>query len=823
MMKRRLETFIEHFENLRISLFQAIIAFLAIVFSRAFLEGIFEEHHTIGLHPVTEISIYNFFLHFPVYFLFVFLTSLILLYILAKERIEKIGKIVLSFFPIILLPPLLDLLITHGKGESLIYLLKIPDLFKTLYGTFLFPIALRGVSYGIRIEVLFACLLAVTYVFIKTNKVYKSLLSFFGIYLILLFSGSLPLLAGVLLSLFKNSGVSAYFLIFQSGGFIPTETQRVTLVFLLPLLLLVPLCFWLWSPSKFKALLRNMKWFLSLHFIGMVSLGIFLSFTLTKAAGLQFIFNPLDYVAILALFVAIFLVHQSTVLFEGVSDIYQNQEIKKKSVLTPHEISIIGTLLFIAGVVIALSITYVCFLLIGAFALVFFFYIYPPFRLKRFFPISTFLLSLASLIAVISGFSLFTGEKAAFVFPSRISLLVLVVFTLAFSLKDLSTMVFDKKMKMFTIPSIFGEEKGKKIIAFILLLSFLTVPLILKSYILFFPAILLGFCAALVILRKRLRKEMIAIFYILFAILVLVSIYKNREYMMLNNNSSLLATREYYIANSFMEKGLIDKAATRYESALRKGYATANIHHKIGLLYLKKGEVKKSIIALRNSLSLEHNSPETKVLLAQAYIREGKPDTAIIICNNAIKEGRYKAEFYMFKGEAFLTRGAMTEALKAFERSILLGEDTGKSAAAMGDIYLSLDSLDKAIELYTQALNCNKQSHILKQRAEAYYRVGTLNNSLSDLKSALHIDPEDPEANNNIGILYYEKANYSRALEYLTSAIALDNQYIIAYENLTNVYERMGLYKEAALTKLKMQEIKNSGKINNFSKKRRNL
>ncbi|TES91593.1 MAG: tetratricopeptide repeat protein [Candidatus Cloacimonadota bacterium] len=813
-MKKLLTKLIDYLENLKTNLFLLIITFLAIVFSRAFLEGIFENYRTIGLHPITELSIYNFFLHFPVYYLFVFLASLVFLYSITKERIEKVGKILLFFFPIILLPPILDLFITPGKGDSLFYFMETKTLLRALYGTFLFPIALKGISYGLRIEVLTGCLLAGVYVFMKTKKFYKSLLSFFGVFLIIIFSGALPLLSGKLFSLFQSSDISAYVLIFQSGGLIPTETQRATLITLFPLILLVPLSFYLWSPQKFKAFFRNLKLLQSLHFIGMIFLGLFLAVIMSRTAGIPFITNPLDYLAIFGLFVSIFLVFESIILFEKATDNFLNPErIEEKDNLSTKELTISGVLLLACSLLFAINISYVCFILICAFSLIFFFYLSPPFRLKRFFPLSTFLLSLASLLAVITGFSLLTGEKAVYAFPWRISLLILTVFTLAFSLKDIKNITVDKKMKMFTIPTIIGKDKGKKTIAVILLLSFLIVPLILGDNLLYIPAVLIGLGTVFIIVKKISFVKIITLFYVIFALFVLFSLYRNQKIVFQNNNSSFLAAGHFYSGNTYLEKGLTNSAISSFEIAEEKGLKTSALYEKLGYAYLRKGETKKAIGALKKSLALEKDFPQTKVLLTQAYIKKGMPDSALIICNDALHYGRYKAEFYMLRGKAFLSRKDITNAINEFKKAIILGETSGNSSLALGNIYLSLGSPDKAIEAYTQAINLNDEGFIHKKRAEAFHKKGENEKALFDLITASLLDPQDPEIKNNIATIYYEMEEYRKAVDYLGDAIKLNPEYVVAYENLSNTYERMGCFQEAALVKKKVSEINNS--INN--------
>lgn len=803
----RLVSLVNSLENNRFSFPIAALTFLSIVFGRAFLEGIFERSHTIGLHPITEISLYNVFLHFPVYFLFVFLACLVFLRILTRESMEKVGSITLAFFPLILLPPFLDLLITQGKGETLIYLLEVPDLLKTVYGTFLFPVALKGVSYGIRIEVLLACTLSATYVFIKAGKIHKILLTFLGIYSILLLSGALPLLAGVFLSLFKHSSGSPYFLIFQSGGLITTETQRATLVFLLPLLPLAALCLFLWSGGKFRAMLRNIRWPFSIHYIGMAFLGILMAFILARETNVPFVTNPLDYIAMLSLFISLFLLYQSTVWFTAVMNSRGKTDSRKEIGFSPYEMSTIALLLFVGALAFAVNVSYVCFLFTGALALVFFFSIAPPFRLERFFPVSTMLLSFSSLIAVLCGFSLFAGEKAAFIFPARIAWTIILLFTLGFSVKDLTSVSRDRVLHYHTIPTMLGAKRGRWVIAAMVSLGFLAAPLILRNHLLYIPALLIAGISILLIFKGYLRNRLETLCSVALPLFMIMLFLGTDACLAGNSLSSFLASRNYLLARDHLERGNTGEALACYESATRGGYEHPDLYRNMGLLYLKGGSVPKAIEAFEIALARNPDDQETRILLVQALNRSGAYDRAIAVCEQGIAAGRYRAEFLMLKGEILLVEEEIFPALNAFKRSVRAGENTGNSLMAMGSIYLSLDSLDRAIGAYTQALCYRKESPIFKARAEAYFRKGEEAAALADLLSAEELDPADPEIKNNIGIIHYRRRNYGKAEQYLLKSISLDSKYLVAYENLLDTYKSMGENEKAARVQSRINEM----------------
>jgi tetratricopeptide (TPR) repeat protein len=793
--KNRLATLIGSLENLKLSFPLAVLTFSVIVFARAFLEGIFERGHTIGLHPVTEVSIYNVFLHFPVYYLFVLIASVLFLHFITRERIDKVGKILLAFFPIILIPPLVDLFATPGKGDALFYFMEIKDFGRALYGTFVPTMVLRGVSLGIRIEVFIGCMLAAIYCGVKVRKWIVAPAAFLGIYIILVISGAIPVLSARFISLFHASGASPYEFAYRSGGMIPTETQRVTLITLLPLLVLAPLALYRWSPRIFRAAFRTARSYLSVHFLVMTMTGFVLAYVLSRGTGIPLIGHPLDYVAMCSVLITVFLAYQAMIHFE-------------QAIEAPNGArTLIAVTLLGSSFMIAFSISYVSLLILIGFCLVFFFYLAPPFRVKRIFPVSTLFLSFASLVAVVLGFSLFTGEKAAFLFSPRISLLIIVLFTLTFSLKDLPTIAQDRKLKLLTLPIMIGEERGRWVTALLTAVGFLSVPLILGEYLLFIPAVIIAASLGVLVLGQRWRKWLGAAGYAAIALFVIPLFFHNGAAIARDTQNGFCANRAFHKANDLRERGYDKEALVLYESVLEEGYEAAHLYRNAGLLYLKQGNVPKAIDAFEKALGSTPDDQDIRILLIQAYVRAGMADRALRICETGIASGTYRAEFLMLKGEVYLAQRAPSKAFEAFKQSIKAGESTGNSYLALGSIYLSLDSLNEAIDAYSQALKLSPGSQPLKHRAEAHFRNGNLEAALSDLLAAEVLNPNDPETKNNIAIIHFRKGNYRTAEEYLLEAISLDRNYIVAYQNLSDTYEKTGQNEKAAQVQSKINEI----------------
>ena len=140
-------------------------------------------------------------------------------------------------------------------------------------------------------------------------------------------------------------------------------------------------------------------------------------------------------------------------------------------------------------------------------------YSLPPLRLKKYPIISTFLLSSAAVLVFTLGFYAETPQKD---FPISLVYAMLICFTLAFNTKDLKDYEKDKQNRVWTIPVIFGLQKGRMIIAALDLLAYSLVPTILGLENLWIPAIVFGILTFLVVLRKESKEWQIFLLYFLF-------------------------------------------------------------------------------------------------------------------------------------------------------------------------------------------------------------------------------------------------------------------------------------------------------------------
>jgi len=124
-------------------------------------------------------------------------------------------------------------------------------------------------------------------------------------------------------------------------------------------------------------------------------------------------------------------------------------------------------------------------------------YIYsvPPLRLRRLPLVPSFLIGVACLATVLSGYFFISTIKEIQAFPIFLSVGIVIMVTLAINFKDIKDIEGDRLSGIMTIPNLFPRY-GIKIVAILFSTSILLVPIFLKFYLLYIisiPTALIGY------------------------------------------------------------------------------------------------------------------------------------------------------------------------------------------------------------------------------------------------------------------------------------------------------------------------------------------
>ncbi|MBP7835910.1 MAG: UbiA family prenyltransferase [Candidatus Omnitrophica bacterium] len=471
----KIKRFIRHCEESSLGFGLWIAAALAIIFIRDSLESL------ISTQAFPEFTLFHL-LHVPVFFLTALISIIVLLRLFTREDILKISKISLVFLAIIILPVSFDLIAKLATGAQISYEYVNGNVRQVVLNFFNPFFSIPGVPYSLRIEIFIICVFVFIYVFLKTNKVLLSALAAFLAVGLCVFYGTLP---GLIVAGFVKV-VSLLWRIpypFLRGRMIEGTVNEsvIVIVELIFALLVTAIWFRLYDARKFRVVIRDFRVSRYLCYFILLILGLVLYLRLAREV------DALIFVKVLAMSGALFFALRFSALINDIFDV-DCDVVSNKSrplitgIIDRSEYLKVGAVYLVFSLLFAIWVSAACFMITLFFTAVYFLYSAPPFRLKRLFIFSSLVTGVQAVLTLLMGqLSLAQEDTTVLLYPSLLWLAFL-IFSLGSNIKDLKDIEGDRRCGVYSLPVIFGEEKGRKIIALLVLLSYLFVPLFLYDF-----------------------------------------------------------------------------------------------------------------------------------------------------------------------------------------------------------------------------------------------------------------------------------------------------------------------------------------------------
>lgn len=520
---------IERLENTKISLWAWIASFFAIIFMRVFLQIFSENSDFFNIKNFSFI-----FFHSISFFTFTFLFLSVFLHFVTGEKIEKITKLSLFAAFLILLPPILDILVSDGAGVKNVYSLfsqaqnlrfweAVSIAVKTssvapFLGLYSLNPSSASINFGIRIEVLILMLGMSYYVFLKTKSSFKLLVGCLFFAPILFLICLVPYLLAKLTKINVFHNVSTL-----SPGF--SWDYILFSCYLIFILGLGLIWFYRYNKEKALALIKNIRPFRTVQIFAVFFFGLYIG-------GITTInFKAFDYLVITTACTALISYWIAVVLFNDIADaksdlINSPERPLASKKLNREETQSLATIFLIISFLASFAVSYVFFLLLLLRTGLAYLYSGEPFRIKRITFLSTFVLALAAFTTVLAGYLMVPGNLIKN-FPIDVFLLILIAFTLGFNAKDIKDYAGDRVAGNYTIPVLFGLEIGKKIIGALSFCCFLLVPIMFyHNVFLLWPLSLgAGLASFFLIIRKKYNETPLFVLYFSYAIIATLIIF----------------------------------------------------------------------------------------------------------------------------------------------------------------------------------------------------------------------------------------------------------------------------------------------------------
>lgn len=448
--------------------------------------------------------LFEIFFHYYLFYITIVLALIILFHLITKENIKKIAQVILPCSLILIIAPIIDLILSLGKGYNIAYLL--PELhgsllsrFVTFFGS-LNETVQKGISPGMRIEIVLILLGSFIYFFIKKRDALKSLIAIFLTYIVIFLFVATPYVIKVFLNVFNIE--------------YKLSDTLVSNFYLLLIFIFSVWIFYLYNKRYFINVIKDIRIFRLLHFELMFILGIVLAKVYSSGSvelnSSTLFYIPLTMIAIL--FAWLFSVFTNNLTDQDIDKISNKDRPTVSNAIPFKDYKQLSWILLILAVLYSSNVNFETLFLILLFIGNYFLYSMPPLRLKRITFFSKIFVSLNSLILVMIGYFLIAGNLNI---PGNIIAFFLIGFTAVLNFIDIKDYEGDKQESIKTLPVVLGLKKSKMLIGLFFLILYPCAYFLLKEVYLLIPLTILGIIQFLLINRKNYKEKPIFIIYLI--------------------------------------------------------------------------------------------------------------------------------------------------------------------------------------------------------------------------------------------------------------------------------------------------------------------
>jgi len=271
-----------------------------------------------------------------------------------------------------------------------------------------------------------------------------------------------------------------------------------------------------------------------------------------------------------------------------------------------------------------------------------------------------------------------------------------------------------------------------------------------------------------------------------------------------HKGTSIGITAQEVYAEYYEAVGQLDTAAFIYKQVVGEDAKRARSHWGLGRYYLARGDARRAITHLETTIRLWPKHLGSRFNLAVLYNSQ----------DNLTEAAKWLAECYRLDrgdpgvleqmGLLFEKKGMLSEAVKNWQRALEIKKD---SALAKEKIALyAVQVIDNLIEAkkYKEALAqiesgglINEQPKLLLRRGLIYKATGKYDKASGDLKAYLATNPNDAQANRELGVCYVNLKLIDQAGNFFQKAVTIEPENGFNHGWLAYVYESKGEFEAA--------------------------
>lgn len=239
--------------------------------------------------------------------------------------------------------------------------------------------------------------------------------------------------------------------------------------------------------------------------------------------------------------------------------------------------------------------------------------------------------------------------------------------------------------------------------------------------------------------------------------------------------------------------GNIEEAIQEYKKALKADEQNINIRLNLASSYIKKNDSAKAIEELNSATNIDPEAIEPHALLALLYSSKGDVDLATheyeAALKNASKLEPKNIDIYKSLGAVYLHQKKLKEAENTYRLITELSPEDAQGYFFLANVHSEVNNNDLAEKEIKRALELRPDYPEALNFLGYLYAEGdrNLNEAEALIRKALEIEPNNGAYIDSLGWLYFKRGNLEEALRELEKASVLLEDPVI-YDHLGDVY-----------------------------------
>jgi len=219
------------------------------------------------------------------------------------------------------------------------------------------------------------------------------------------------------------------------------------------------------------------------------------------------------------------------------------------------------------------------------------------------------------------------------------------------------------------------------------------------------------------------------------------------------------------LANAFYHLNKFDEALNFVNRAIELNNQHTHVFHMKAKIYYAMEKYNEAEKEIDTAVVIDMRNFDNYMLYAKVLAKKGDFKGAIEKIEAAEKIDPSDQQLMLMKGIIYKNLDDYRSAL-AYFRKVTNKSFIKEAYLEIGESYLQLNRVDDAMKYFKKAENSgNKLAH--KHLARIYYESGKLDQAVTYYRKALRADKNDTTAMRQLGYIYKEKQEWSKALSYL--------------------------------------------------------